>query len=130
MKAFHTNIEKDTKANSFFRKVIFTGHLQLVLMSLLPGEDIGKEVHHTVDQFFRFEEGEGKVVAAGEEFTVGPDDVVVIPAGTEHNITNTGRSALKIYTIYAPANHSPNKIHKTKAEAMADEEDEHHEGGN
>ena len=128
MKAFITNIEKDTQENNFFRKVIFTAkHTQLVLMSLKHGEEIGDEVHDTVDQFFRFESGEGKVVVNGEEQVVGDGSVVVIPAGTKHNIINTsGEMPLKLYTFYSPPNHQDGTIHKTKEEAESS--DEHFDG--
>lgn len=120
---YHTNIEDATKTNSNFRQVLFTGaHQQLVVMSLLPGEEIGMEVHANVDQFFRFEEGTGKVITDDGEFTVADNDVIIVPAGTNHNIINTGDVALKLYTIYAPANHPDGTIHKTKAEAVAAEE--------
>jgi mannose-6-phosphate isomerase-like protein (cupin superfamily) len=124
---FHTNIEEATKANSYFRQVLFTGtHQQLVVMSLLPGEEIGMEVHANVDQFFRFEEGTGKVVTDDGEQVVQAEDVIVVPAGTNHNIINTGTIALKLYTIYAPANHPEGSVHKTKAEAeMAEEASGH-----
>ncbi|HNZ70508.1 MAG TPA: cupin domain-containing protein [Candidatus Dojkabacteria bacterium] len=126
MKGFLTDIEEATKSNSNFRKVLFTGsHMQLVVMSLLPGEDIGAEVHNDVDQFFRIEEGEGKVIMDGEEMMFKEDDVFIVPAGTQHNIINTSTSTeLKLYTIYAPANHPEGTIHATKAEAM--EAEEHH----
>lgn len=119
------NIEEQTQANEDFRRVIFTGpHSQLVLMTLQPGEDIGMEVHDNVDQFFRVELGEGKVVLNGEESEMGDGFAVVVPAGTEHNILNISTDQpLKLYTIYSPANHPDGKVHKTKAEAMADEED-------
>jgi mannose-6-phosphate isomerase-like protein (cupin superfamily) len=96
--------------------------MQLVLMSLKPGEEIGMEVHPDVDQFFRFEEGSGKVIVNGEESTVQEDDVVIVPANSEHNIINNSSSNLKLYTIYAPPQHPDGTIHKTKAEAEA----EHH----
>lgn len=125
MSGFHTNIEEDTSNNTNFRKVIYTGsHMQLVLMSLKAGEEIGVETHTDVDQFFRFEEGEGKVVIDGQEYIVHEDDVVIVPAGSEHNVMNTGSEDLKIYTIYAPANHPEGTIHASKAEADAAEE--HH----
>lgn len=126
MTGFVGNIEEQTLANTFFRHVIFTApHSQLVLMSLLPGEEIGMEVHPDVDQFFRFEKGEGKVVMNGEESAVRDGSAVVVPAGTNHNILNTSQAeALKLYTIYSPANHPDGTIHKTKAEAVAYE----HEG--
>lgn len=128
MKAFITNIEKDAGENDFFRKVIFTANYsQLVLMSLKPGEEIGEEVHDTLDQFFRFESGKGKVVIEGEEASVGDGSVLVVPAGTKHNIINTSSDApLKLYTIYSPPNHQDGTIHKTKEEAEAS--DEHFDG--
>jgi len=128
MKGFITNIEQDTENNNFFRKVIFTAkYSQLVLMSLKPGEEIGKEVHNNLDQFFRFEEGKGKVVIEKTEFPVEDGSAVVIPAGTEHNIINTSlQEPLKLYTIYSPPNHQDGTIHKTKEEAEAS--DEHFDG--
>ncbi len=127
MTGFHTNIETDTLANSNFRKVLFTGaHCQLVVMSLLPGEEIGMETHGNVDQFFRFEAGEGKAILNGEEVIFKADEVLIVPAGTEHNIINTSTSEhLKLYTIYSPANHPEGTVHANKAEAMAAEEAEH-----
>lgn len=127
MQIFHTNIEDDTLNNSFFRKVLFTGkYCQLVVMSLKPGEEIGMEVHDNVDQFFRFEKGLGKVIADGVETMVKEDDVVIIEAGTQHNIVNVSEEDdLKIYTIYSPPNHPPQTIHKTLKEAMEAEEEHH-----
>lgn len=123
------NIEDKTLENSNFRTVLYTGsHMQLVVMSLKPGEDIGEEVHNTVDQFFRFEKGEGKVVIDGEESIVGAEMVAIVPAGSLHNIINTSETEdLKLYTIYAPANHPEGTVHVTKEEAMAAEEEEHHQ---
>ena len=123
------NIEDKTLENSNFRTVLYTGsHMQLVVMSLKPGEDIGEEVHNTVDQFFRFEKGEGKVVIDGEESIVGAEMVAIVPAGSLHNIINTSETEdLKLYTIYAPANHPDGTVHVTKEEAMAAEEEEHHQ---
>ena len=119
------NIEEKTLTNSFFREVIFTGkYTQLVVMSLLPSEEIGMEVHATVDQFFRVESGEGKVVMNGEEQMFKEGDAIIVPAGTNHNLINlSAEKELKLYTLYSPPNHPDGKIHKTKAEAMADEED-------
>lgn len=119
------NIEEKTLANNFFREVLFTGkYSQLVVMSLLPNEEIGMEVHQTVDQFFRIEKGQGKVIMNGEEHEIKDGSAIIVPAGTEHNVINTsGTDALKLYTIYSPPNHPDKKIHKTKTEAMADEED-------
>ena len=123
MKGFITNIEKDTQDNNFFRKVIFTAlHSQLVLMSLLPNEEIGMETHDNVDQFFRIEKGTGKVIMNGEEHEISDGFAIVVPAGTKHNVI-AGKEGLRLYTIYSPANHPDGKIHQTKAEAMADEED-------
>jgi len=129
MTGFHTDIEVDTLNNTNFRKVLFTGaHCQLVLMSLLPSEDIGMEVHGNVDQFFRFEKGEGKAVLNGEEIVFKANDVLIVPAGTNHNIINTSATEpLKLYTVYSPANHPDGTIHVTKIEAMAAEAEEHHE---
>lgn len=128
MEIFYDNIEQLTLDNTNFRKVVFTGeHSQLVLMSLLPKEEIGQEVHTNVDQFFRFEAGVGKVVANDKEMTVKDGDAVVIPAGTTHNIINTSETdSLKLYTIYSPANHPEGTIHITKADADAAEMAEHH----
>lgn len=128
MSGFYTHLEAETLKNSFFRKVLFTGpNSQLVLMALQPNEDIGSEVHAENDQFFRFEEGEGKVVIGDEEHIVGDGDSVVIPAGIEHNVINTSDAKmLKMYTIYSPSHHPDGTIHKTKAEAMAAEAEEHH----
>lgn len=119
------NIEKETLDNTNFRQVIWTGqHMQLVLMSIIPGGDIGVEVHPHVDQFFRIEAGEAKAVVNGVETTLGEDSVLIVPAGAQHNIINTGTADLKIYTIYTPPNHIDGRIHVTKEEAMADLEDE------
>lgn len=128
MTGFHANIEQETINNSNFRKVLFTGaHCQLVVMSLLPGEEIGMEVHANVDQFFRFESGEGKAILNGEEVSFKAEDVLIVPAGTNHNLINTSTTdALKLYTIYSPANHPDGTVHATKAEAEAYEASEHH----
>lgn len=119
MKAYLANIEEITQANTNFRQVLYTGqHTQLVVMQLLPQEEIGLEVHETTDQFFRVESGAGKVVADGEEKEIKDGDVFIIPAGTEHNIVNTSaEQPLKLYTLYSPPQHKDGTIHKTKAEA-------------
>ena len=115
------DLEKYTLENDNFRKVLnTTTKSQLVVMSLLPGEDIGEEVHD-VDQFIRIEEGSGKAVLNGEEFEVRDDWAVVVPAGTKHNIINTGSGKMKIYTVYTPPEHPEGTVHQTKAEAMAAE---------
>lgn len=123
MKGYVTNIEKDSLQNEFFRKVLYTDErLQLVVMSLLPNEDIGEEIHQ-LDQFIRIEAGEGKAVLDGEEHTLSDGSIVVIPAGTRHNIINLSEEKpMKLYTLYAPPNHRDGVVHKTKAEAEADEE--------
>ncbi len=128
MTGYYGNIEELTLQNTKFRKVLFTGkYTQLVLMSLKPGEDIGMEVHGTVDQFFRFESGQGKVIIDGSEYSVGDGDAVVVPAGSQHNIINTSESAdLRLYTLYSPPNHPDGTVHETKEEAMKEEADEHH----
>jgi len=122
------NIEDRTKENSSFRKVLYTGtYMQLVVMSLKAGEDIGEEVHDSVDQFFRIEEGEGKVVMDGVESIIKEDMVVIVPAGVQHNIINTSEvEDLKLYTIYSPANHPEGTEHVTREEAMEAEEEHHH----
>jgi mannose-6-phosphate isomerase-like protein (cupin superfamily) len=121
------DIEKETLENSYFRKVIYTGkHAQLVVMSLKPGEDIGLEVHETVDQFFRIEKGTAKVVIDSEEQVVGADFAIIVPAGSEHNVVNVSKDEdLKLYTVYSPPNHPEGTIHKTKAEAEEAEAAEH-----
>lgn len=125
MVGFVGNIEKETVSNDDFRRVLFTGrHSQLVLMNLNPREEIGLEVHENVDQFFRIEAGEAQIIMNGEAREVRDGDAFVVPAGTEHNVINTSRvEKLKLYTIYSPANHKDGTIHKTKAEAEADEAD-------
>ncbi|NLD25513.1 cupin domain-containing protein [Candidatus Dojkabacteria bacterium] len=120
------NIEEITEQNSNFRKVVFTGnHLQLVAMSLKPGEDIGEEIHPKVDQFFRVEEGEGKVSMDGQEQAFSEGFAIVVPSGTLHNIINTSLTEeLKLYTIYTPANHIDGTVHASKEDAMNDKQDE------
>lgn len=125
MKGFSTDIEKDTLENDNFRKVLYTAkHMQLVLMSLKPGEDIGVEIHSENDQFFRFEGGTGKCVINGNEYEVSDGFAVVVPAGAEHNIINTSDTEdLKMYTIYSPSHHKDGIIRATKEEAEANDED-------
>jgi len=122
-KGFVTDIEKDTVGNSNFRKVLYTGkNSQLVLMSLKPGEEIGEEVHDDTDQFFRVDSGVGKVVINGNETKIKDGFAVVVPQGAKHNVINTGKENLKIYTIYSPPHHKDGTIHKTKEEAELDKE--------
>ncbi len=128
MKGYIINIEKETKENDNFRKVLYTSkHSQLVLMQLKPNEEIGMEVHEDNDQFFRFESGSGKVIIDGMEHSVGDGFAVVVPAGAEHNIINISDSEpLKLYTIYSPAHHRDAVVHATKEQAEKD--DEHFDG--
>ena len=126
MVGFHTNIDEATLNNKNFRKVLYTGeHAQLVLMSLLPNEKIDMEVHPDNDQFFRFEAGEGKATLNGEVTHFKADDVLIVPAGTMHEIENTSSTEyLKLYTIYSPSHHPAGTIHATKADAEAAEKAE------
>jgi mannose-6-phosphate isomerase-like protein (cupin superfamily) len=125
MKGYSTAIEKETKKNSDFRRVLYTGkYSQLVLMSLKPMEEIGMETHSNIDQFFRFEEGEGKVVIDGVEHKVKDGDAVIVPAGAEHNVVNTSKKLeLKLYTIYSPPEHQDKIVRHTKADAEASPEE-------
>lgn len=119
---YHVNIETRTKDNETFRTVLYTGaHLQLVLMTLQPAEEIGMEVHAENDQFFRFEAGLGTVIIGETEYQVGDGDVVIVPAGTHHNVMNTGTEPLKLYTIYAPAHHKDGIVRTTKQDALDNE---------
>ena len=121
MTGYVGKIEAVTLKNTAFRQVLFTGkHAQLVVMSLLVGEEIGEEVHDLVDQFFRVESGTAKVVMNGEEFEVSDGDAFIVPAGTMHNVINVSTDKpLKLYTIYSPPNHPDGTVHQTKAEAEA-----------
>lgn len=125
MAGYVVDIEEKTKLNEYFREVLFTApHSQLVVMMLLPNEEIGTETHPDVDQFLRIEEGEGKAILNEEEFIVKSGFAIVVPAGTEHNVINTSSDKkLKLYTIYSPAEHKDKTIHKTKQEALADTKD-------
>ncbi len=123
-KGYKENIEQKTLENTNFRHVLYTGEeMQLVLMSLLPGEDIGEEVHNENDQFFRFEAGFGKVVINDNEYEVADGDVVIVPKGAKHNVINTGSISLQLYTIYCPAHHKDGIIRETKQDAMDNEEE-------
>jgi mannose-6-phosphate isomerase-like protein (cupin superfamily) len=123
MKGFSTNIEKSTLENTNFRKVLYTGkYSQLVLMSLKPREEIGMEVHTDNDQFFRFENGRGKCIIDGNEYSVMDGSAIVVPAGAQHNIINISETeSLKIYTIYSPAHHKDGIVRASKEEAEANE---------
>ena len=124
MKGYHDDIEKQTTGNSDFRRVLYTGgHLQLVLMTLKPGEEIGSEVHEDRDQFFRFEEGSGQVDIDDNTYDVVDGSAVVVPAGARHNVRNTGDKPLKLYTLYGPPEHVDKLVKATKADAEATHEE-------
>jgi len=123
--SYHTNIVKDTEDNQNFRRVLFTGdNSQLVVMSIPPGGEVGKETHRYTEQTLFFLSGTGKGELDGKEFPVGPGDVVVVVPGTDHNFWNTGTADMKIYTVYAPPNHIDGRVQATKADADADTADE------
>ena len=129
MKGYVENIEEATIANRDFRRVLYTGkNLQLVLMTLQPGEEIGEEVHEDRDQFFRVEEGRGTVYIDGTPNQVEDDFAVIVPAGARHNVVASGDQPLKLYTIYGPPEHKDGAVHKDKAQADADHENDHWDG--
>lgn len=123
MKGFIEDIEELTEDNNDFRRVLYTAkHLQLVLMAIAPGEDIGEEVHKDRDQFFRVEKGKGEVRIDGVATRVKSDDAFIVPAGAKHNVVNTGDKPLRLYTIYGPPEHRDGIVRATKAEAKATKE--------
>lgn len=127
MHGYVTNIEKVSLENDNFRKVLYTDkNSQLVLMSLLPGEEIGEEIHD-VDQFLRVEQGKGTAILNGESHDLADGSVVIVPAGVKHNIINSKSGSMKLYTLYMPPHHRDGVVHKTKAEGEADSE--HFDGG-
>ena len=128
MKGYKSNIEKDTKKNKVFRNVVYTSkNLQLVLMSLKPGEEIGAEVHSDTDQFFRVDSGTGKCVIDRHVYILKDGDAIIIPARAKHNVINTHKTkALKLYTLYAPPHHKDGTIHRTKE--IAENSDEEFDG--
>lgn len=124
MKGYILNIEEETLKNEDYRRVLYTGkNSQLVLMNIKPGDEIGEEVHQ-LDQFFRFEEGEGKVVIDDVEHMVSDDFAVIVPAGAKHNVINTGETDLKLYTLYSPPEHKDGVVVHSKAEEV----EEHFDG--
>lgn len=124
MRGYIINIEEETLKNKDYRRVLYTAeNSQLVLMNIQPGDDIGLETHD-LDQFIRIEQGKAKAVLNGEEQEIEDDFAVVIPAGTEHNIINTGDEELKLYTVYSPPEHKHGTVHATKA----DQQEEHFDG--
>lgn len=123
MKGFVEHIEDMAVENTDFRRVLYTGkHLQLVLMALKAGEEIGAETHVGHDQFFRVEKGKGEVWIDGACTKIKRDDAIVVPAGASHNIVNTGSKSLKLYTLYGPPQHRDGVVRATKAEATSAEE--------
>lgn len=130
MKGYVVDIEKATLANEDFRRVLYTSkHQQLVVMSIVPGGEIGEETHADVDQFLRVETGQGKVILDGVEHEVSDGFSITVPAGTTHNLINTSSEVpLKLYTVYSPPNHKSGCVHKTKADADADERNDHWDG--
>lgn len=125
MKGYKVNIENVTLRNDNFRKVLYTStHMQLVLMTLPPHEEIGFEVHRDNDQFFRIEEGNGKCIIDGTEYEINNGDVIIVPAGAKHNLINTDEiTDLKLYTLYAPPHHKDSIVRKTKLDAEKNKEE-------
>jgi len=129
MKGYVDDIEQATLANEDFRRVVYTGrNLQLVLMTLPPGCDIGVEVHEDIDQFFRIEEGEGEILIDGERHRVQDDFAVIVPAGARHNVINTGEAPLRLYTLYGPPEHKDGIVHRDKDQAERDHKNDHFDG--
>ncbi len=125
MQGYLDDIERATLDNDDYRRVLYTGHhLQLVLMTLQPGEEIGEEVHEGHDQFFRIEQGEGSIVIDGQSRPAQAESGIIVPAGARHNLINTGSEPLKLYTLYGPPEHRRDVVHPTKA----DESEEHFDG--
>jgi mannose-6-phosphate isomerase-like protein (cupin superfamily) len=129
MKGYCDDIERVTVENEDVRRVLYTGeHLQLVLMTLPPGCDIGEEVHEDRDQFFRIEEGEGVIRIDGADNRVADDFAVIVPAGARHNVINTGDTPLRLYTIYGPPEHKDGVVHRDKSQAERDHDNDHWDG--
>jgi mannose-6-phosphate isomerase-like protein (cupin superfamily) len=129
MQGYVDDIQRATLDNENFRQVLYTGqNLQLVVMTLQPGEEIGEEVHEDRDQFFRFEEGAGEVLIDGKAHPVEDDFGVIVPAGARHNVRNTGDEPLKLYTLYGPPEHKDKVVHSDKAQAEADHDNDHFDG--
>ena len=129
MDGYHDDIEQQTVGNDNFRRVLYTGkNLQLVLMTLKPGEEIGSEVHEDRDQFFRFEEGNGKAFIDDNIYDVVDGSGLIVPAGSRHNVRNSGDVPLKMYTLYGPPEHIDGIVHATKADAEKRHADEEWDG--
>ena len=115
MNGFVADLEGRTEDNHDFRRVLYTGlHMQLVLMALLPGEEIGEEVHENTDEFLRVEDGRGEISVDGHVSAIESDVAVLVPAGARHNVRNTGRRPLKLYTLSAPPQHADRTVHRVK----------------
>ncbi len=128
-KGYRDNIEELTLNNEDFRRVLYTGkNIQLVLMTLKPGEEIGEEVHEDKDQFFRFESGTGEVRINDKANPVEDGIAVIVPAGAKHNVVNTGEDLLTMYTIYGPPDHKDKTVHKTKEQAEKDHDNDEYDG--
>ena len=128
-KGYFANIEKTTLDNDDFRRVLYTGpNMQLVVMALKKGEEIGTEVHPDIDQFFRVEQGRAKLLLDGVEHILEDDDIAIVPAGAEHNVINAGDEPLKIYTLYGPPEHRDGTVHATPAIAEEQHEADHYDG--
>ena len=129
MQGYVDNIEERTLESTDFRRVLYTGkYLQLVLMTLQPGEEIGAEVHEDRDQFFRIEGGSGEVLIDGKTHQIADDDAIIVPAGARHNVRNTGDAPLQFYTLYGPPEHRDGTVHKDKAQAERDHDNDHWDG--
>jgi len=129
MKGYVDDIEQATLDNEDFRRVLYTGkHIQLVVMNLPPGCDIGEEVHEDRDQFFRIEEGQGTIWIDGQANRVEDDFGVIVPAGARHNVVNDGAAPLRLYTIYGPPEHRDGIVHKTREDADRDHDNDHWDG--
>ena len=116
------DIERETLDNDTFRTVVFTGEsLQLTVMSIEPGSEIGEETHEGHDQFIRIERGSARVVLGDDTHEAGEDWAIVVPSGVRHNVINTGSEPLRLYSLYAPPEHAPGTVHRTKADADAAE---------
>ncbi len=125
MKDYFHDLKNEALANTFFRRVIETGEsMQVVIMSIEPGSEIGMEVHPDNEQFLLNVAGQGKVVLNGEEGEFNEGDMVLVRAGVQHNFVNAGNEPMRIITLYSPPHHAPGTVHKTKAEADASEAEE------
>ncbi len=129
MRGYVDDIQQATIDNEDFRRVLYTGkNLQLVLMTIASGEEIGEEVHDDRDQFFRIEGGSGEVVIDGKAHAIADDDAIIVPAGARHNVRNTGDAPLKLYSIYGPPEHKDGVVHQDKAQAERDHDDDEWKG--